>query len=451
MTSYITAFLSKTVSLLWGPATVLVFLALGLYFTAGIGGIQLLRPDLWLLRPLKILFSKGGSPAKAGICTVLAATVGTGNVVGVAAALASGGAGAVLWMWVSAFAGMALGYAENVLGALYRPFQKGNSAGGAYLYIKHGLCSPALAGVFCTCCALAAFGIGNLTQCNAMAQGIFCAASNMGIPFGKTGFFILGILTLGAAAPAVLRGKKTVAKITSRLVPVMVVAYTVGAGIIIAANYQKIIPAFSLIFRSAFNIKSGIAGITGFCISSAVKTGLARGLFSHEAGMGSSVAAHAAVKDNTPCQVGLMSMFEVFCDTVFICTLTALALITSGAYGKGDSNSVFMVCRAFSSVMGDFGNFFVAASLAVFAFSTLLGWEYIGEDAFSALTGGKTFAYRVFYTLVIPLGFITQVNLCWLLSDLLNWFMAIPNLLAITLLSGRVFNERKNEKWDKKG
>ena len=446
--NHLIVLLESIVSAVWGPATVFVFLAVGLYFTAGTGFLQLRRPGLWLFLPLKTFFGRDGKANKGTLCTVLAATAGTGNIAGVATALAAGGPGAVFWMWVSAFLGMALGYAENILGTRYR--YRSNSCswtGGAPVYMERGLKSKPLAVLFSVCCALAAFGIGNLVQGNSMVSGIESVLHSVGMPTGKLPALVIGAVTALAAAPAILGGAGKIAGVTAKTVPMMVISYLAGSAVIIAVNYKEIVPSLTEILGEAFNFKAGASGIAGYGIAVAMRTGLSRGLLSHEAGMGSSVAVHATAEGNNPIAQGLWSMFEVFIDTIVVCTVTALVIMTSGVYDKaayaagaaGLPDGAALTSAAFATVLGTTGKMFVAASLAVFAFSTILGWGCFGERAACRVTGGRTMIYKIIYVAVIPLGCVMEMRACWLASDILNWLMAVPNLLAITFLSGTVF------------
>lgn len=437
--------LESITSVLWGPATVILFLTVGAYFSIRLGMPQLFYARLWFISPLKTLFGRSKSN-KGLLCTVLAATAGTGNIVGVAAALMAGGAGAVFWMWVSAFFGMALGYAENVLGIYYRKRQKdGSFFGSAAFYIEKGLKSKPLAIFFNIACALAAFGIGNLTQGNSLIGGISAAADAAGISFGNKSALWIGVAVAALAAPVILGGKDRIAKAAERIVPAAVVAFLAVSAIIVLLNYDRIIPAITAILKGAFNFKSAMGGAAGFCLSKALRVGLSRGLFSHEAGMGTSVAVHASAKGDNPIETGLFSMFEVFIDTVVVCTLTALVILTSGVYEDMTlfTDAAQLVSAAFSSVLGNIGSFFVAVLLFVFAFATILGWGCFGQTALGYVTK-RVLPYKIVYIAAIPLGCILEMQFCWYLSDILNWVMAILNIFAITVLSKKVFEISKN-------
>lgn len=441
----VTECLERIISVLWGPATVILFLAVGAYFSIRLGVPQLLRIKLWLISPLKTLFGKRKSN-KGVLCTVLAATAGTGNIVGVAAALMAGGAGSVFWMWVSAFFGMALGFSENVLGFYYRKHQKGGGfSGSAAFYIEKGLKSKPLAILFNIACALAAFGIGNLTQGNSLVGGISAVANDIGVPFGSKNALLAGIAVAALAAPVILGGKDRIAKTAERIVPAAVVAFLAVSVIIVGLNYKRIIPSITAILYDAFDFKSAMGGAVGFCISKAMRVGLSRGLFSHEAGMGTSVFIHASAKSDSPTETGFFSMFEVFVDTVVVCTLTALVILTSGVYDNKTpiTNAAQLVSAAFSSVLGDAGSIFVAILLFVFAFATILGWGCFGQTALSCVTK-RVLPYKIVYIAAIPLGCVLQMQFCWYLSDILNWVMAILNVFAITVLSKKVFEISKD-------
>lgn len=428
--------LEKIVAALWGPATIILFLAVGVYFTLLLGIPQLFGVKQWLLAPLKTLFSRDRN--KGLLCTVLAATVGTGNIVGVAAALMAGGAGAVFWMWVSAFFGMALGYAENLLGMHYRKQQKGKYYGSAAFYIEKGLKSKPLAVIFSIACALAAFGIGNLTQGNSMAGGIMAAAEGLGVSINP---LFIGIAVAAISAPAILGGKDGIEKAAVRIVPAAVTVFLALSIIIICKNYKNVFSAIALIFGQAFNNKSVLGGVAGYGISTVIRTGLSRGLFSHEAGMGSSVGVHAAYEGDNPVQTGFFSMFEVFVDTIVVCTLTALVIISSGAYENiGQiTDAAQLVSLAFWSVFGSAGSFLVAVLLSLFGISTILGWCCFGQTALSYVTEKDALFYKITYTAAIPLGCVLNMSICWYLSDIFNWLMAIINIFAMVMLSHEVF------------
>lgn len=452
MLDKITLFLEKTVSVLWGPATVVLFLSVGIYFFVGTRLAQLFCIKQWLLEPLKILFGKSRKN-KGALCTVLGATAGTGNIVGVAAALSVGGAGAVFWMWVSAFFGMSLGYAENLLGVMYRKQNKyGKLVGGAALYIQKGLKSKRLATVYNLSCAFAAFGVGNLTQGNSLAGGIAAAAQDMNINFNSKTAVVIGVLVAILACPVIIGGKDQISKIAERIVPFAVLSFLVFSIILVGINARNIMPSIKLIFKEAFSFSSAAGGVAGAFVSNAVRTGLSRGLFSHEAGMGTSVTVHSSECD-TPLQAGFLSMFEVFADTIVICTLTALVILTSGVFAKmPKADAAGLVSAAFSKNLGYLGGAFVAFLLFVFAFSTILGWGCFGQEALKAVSKKAVLPYKLLYIAAIPMGCVMQMKFCWYLSDILNWIMAILNIFAITVLSKQVFKERKIKRlWDKKG
>ncbi len=443
MFSNATLFLEKTVSILWGPATVILFLAVGFYFFVGTNFVQLFCVRQWLFRPLKTLLGKH-TKNKGALCTVLGATAGTGNIVGVAAALGVGGAGAVFWMWVSAFFGMSLGFAENLLGVLYRKQNKnGKYIGGASLYIQKGLKSKKLATLYNISCALAAFGVGNLTQGNSLAGGIAAVAQDMNVGFSNKTALLVGVIVAALACPVIIGGKDSISKIAERIVPFAVVLFLVFSIILIGINAKNIIPSIKLIFKDAFCFSSAAGGVAGVLVSSAIRTGLSRGLFSHEAGMGTSVGVHSAQCD-TPLQAGFLSMFEVFADTIVICTLTALVILTSGVFTKTQNmDAPLLVSAAFSQMLGKMGGAFVAVMLFVFAFSTILGWGCFGQEALKSVSKKAVLPYKLVYIAAIPFGCVVQMKFCWYLSDVLNWVMAILNVFAITLLSKEVFKERK--------
>ena len=387
------------------------------------------------------------------LCTALAATVGTGNIVGVAGAIATGGPGAVFWMWLIAFFGMMTNFSENVLGILYRKKDsKGEWHGGAMYYLRHGLGAKkhckyigiVLAWLFSLFCLLASFGIGNMSQVNSMVSNVNNA---FGIPKIAVGIFLVfavGIVIIG--------GLKRVAAITEKIVPFMVILYFVGAIIIICLHISSIPAIFAAIFKGAFSIKAVAGGGFGAGIALAMKMGFKRGVFSNEAGLGSSVIVHSNSNVKEPVHQGMWGIFEVFMDTIVVCSLTAFSVLSSGLInletGKvvdGIENTGGLVALAFENTFGSFGSKFVAVALLLFAFSTSLGWSHYGSKAMEYLCGEKSvIIYKIAFVAAIFGGAVMGENLAWDLSDTFNGLMMLPNLIGVLVLSPVVYRCTKN-------
>lgn len=389
------------------------------------------------------------------LCTALAATVGTGNIVGVAGAIAVGGPGAVFWMWLIAFFGMMTNYSENVLGILFRRKDaEGEWHGGAMYYLRDGLgakkgcktIGAVLAALFSFFCLLASFGIGNMSQVNSIVSNVHTA---FGIPTIATGIFLL--VAVGAV---ILGGLKRVASITEKLVPFMVILYLLGTLVIIFMHITTIPAIFVSIFKGAFSLKSATGGVVGAGIATAMKMGFKRGVFSNEAGLGSSVMVHSSSNVKEPVRQGMWGIFEVFADTIVVCTLTALTILSSGlvdldtgmltAAGEAvGSNS--LMSESFRMVFGPVGAAFVATAILLFAYSTVLGWSHYGATACRFLLGDKAVTpYRVLFCVIVLAGSVMKAQLAWDISDTFNGLMMLPNLVGVLVLSPTVAKCTKN-------
>ncbi len=389
------------------------------------------------------------------LCTALAATVGTGNIVGVAGAIAVGGPGAVFWMWLIAFFGMMTNYSENVLGILFRRKDaQGEWHGGAMYYLRDGLGSKkgcktlgaVLAALFSFFCLLASFGIGNMSQVNSIVSNVHTA---FGIPTIATGIFLL--VAVGAV---ILGGLKRVANITEKLVPFMVILYLLGTLLIICIHITTIPAIFVSIFKGAFSLKSATGGVVGAGIATAMKMGFKRGVFSNEAGLGSSVMVHSSSNVKEPVRQGMWGIFEVFADTIVVCTLTALSILSSGlvdldtgmltAAGEAvGSNS--LMSESFRMVFGPAGAAFVAIAILLFAYSTVLGWSHYGATACRFLLGDKAvIPYRILFCIIVLAGSVMKAQLAWDISDTFNGLMMLPNLVGVLTLSPMVARCTKN-------
>ena len=448
---------------IWGPYMLVFFLLVGLMFTIRTGFFQVTHIKYWLDVTFLSIFRKGNNVLRTddkhsisqfqSLCTALAATIGVGNISGVAVALALGGPGAIFWMWLSAFLGMMTNYAENTLGIKYRYKNEENQwVGGAMIYIEKGLGQKWLAVIFSVFCMFASFGIGNMSQGNEIANGL---RNSFGIPSWITALVIMVLVAL-----VIMGGIKRIASVTEKIVPFMAITYIIGALVVIFSNITAIPGAFASIFGNAFNLPSMGGGVVGFTIMVAMKRGISRGVFSNEAGLGSSVMVHSASDVKEPVVQGMWGIFEVFADTIIVCTMTALTILCSGVYDftlyesaavegvsladAGLLSGVALTSAAFESVFGALGNKFISIAVMLFAFSTILGWSYYGERAVEYLFGLKAVpVYKVIFILIIFIGCNASLQLVVDISDTFNGFMALPNLIAITLLSKQVVEMTK--------
>ena len=428
----------------WGPPMLTLLLGTGLYLTILLKGMQFRALPL----ALKLIFHKdhhheGDISHFAALMTALAATVGIGNIVGVATAITLGGPGAVFWMWVTGMLGMATKYAEAVLAIKYREKGPHGMRGGPMYYLAKGAGLPWLGTMFAIFTAFAAFGIGNMTQANATAK-IF--ESTFNIAPHITGW-VLMILT----GLVILGGIRAIGRFTSFLVPFMIIAYVGTSLFVLFMNIEKIPHAFSLIFYHAFNPISASGGFVGATIAAAMRYGIARGVFSNESGLGSAPIAAAAARTNDPVKQALVSMTQTFIDTLVVCTMTALVILTATSWTQGVS-AAELTSASMAETLGDTGKMIVAITTALFAYSTLIGWNYYGEKAIEYLFGPRAIAtYRVLFTATVIIGATTSLEFVWNFSDLMNGMMAIPNLIGLLLLAkivksetNRYFSELKN-------
>jgi AGCS family alanine or glycine:cation symporter len=366
----------------------------------------------------------------AALMTALAATVGTGNIAGVATAIALGGPGALFWMWCTALVGMATKYAEVVVAVHYRQKdENGDHVGGPMYAIKNGLPKKWawLGGAFAIFGAVAGFGIGNTVQANAVADVL---DTSFGIPELVSGLILMVLVGL-----VVLGGIRRIGQVAEMLVPAMCISYVSFATVVLVINAAEIPAAFALVFTHAFTPTAATGGFAGAAVWAALRFGVARGIFSNEAGLGTAGIAQAAGTTKSAVRSGLIGMLGTFIDTLIVCTFTGLAIITSGAWTTGESGAA-LTSAAFEITLPGAGGYLVAASLAVFAFTTILGWAYYGEKCCEYLVGAKSeMPFRILWTLAVPLGAVAHLDFIWLLADTLNAFMAIPNLVALLLLS----------------
>ena len=392
---------------------------------------------------LRSLFKKedkesGDISSFESLMTALSATVGTGNIAGVATAIFLGGPGAIFWMWITAIFGMATKYAEAFLAIKYREKNlNGEYVGGPMYYIKNGLSQKFsyLAYFFALFGMIAAFGIGNGVQSNSVAQVV---TNEFEIDKLTVGIVIAFLVTL-----VILGGIKSIGKTASKLVPIMSLIYIIGGLYIIVINYNQIPTIFFMIIESAFTGTAASGGFAGATIWMAIRFGVSRGVFSNEAGLGSSPIAHAAARTNSPIKQGSVSMLEPLIDTIIVCTITAFVILLSQSWLSG-VNGAALTSDAYEQGLPLFGKYIVIFGLVLFAFSTIIGWSYYGEKCAEFIFGNRIIIpYRIFWIIIIPVGAVTELNLVWLIADIMNALMALPNLIALVLLSPIVFKETR--------
>jgi AGCS family alanine or glycine:cation symporter len=430
------ALLNLVSGFIWGPVTLTLLLGVGIYLTIGLRAM----PWRHTLEAFKLLWrgrhsnEKGDITPFQALMTALSATIGTGNIAGVATAITLGGPGAIFWMWITALFGMATKYCEAVLAVHYRETdERGRYVGGPMYYIKNGLARKWhwLAIAFAFFGMVAGFGIGNMVQANSVASAL---EETFNVPT-----WLCGIVLCLLAGAVILGGIQRIALVAAKLVPFMAGAYILGSLVVIVMLIDQVPAAIALIFDSAFNGAAAVGGFTGAAVSAAIRFGVARGVFSNEAGLGSAPIAHAAAKTNNPVQQGMIGMLGTFIDTIVICTMTALVIILSGAWTEGKTGAA-LSASAYGGILPGIGEYIVTLGLIVFAFTTILGWSYYGERCAEFLFGVKVILpYRILWLVAIPLGATGQLTIIWLLADVLNGLMAVPNLIALILLGPIVF------------
>ncbi|WP_309044034.1 alanine/glycine:cation symporter family protein [Marinobacter sediminicola] len=429
--------------LVWGPPMLILILGVGLFLSLGLKLMPVLKIGtglrlMWTGRSSKDAESDGEIPPFQALMTALAATVGTGNIAGVATAIVLGGPGALFWMWLTALVGMATKYSEAVLAVRFREVdERGVHVGGPMYYIRNGLGKKwAWLGVlFAIFAAIAGFGIGNTVQANSVADVM---EATFGLPH-----WISGVILMVLVGLVLIGGIRRIGRVASALVPLMALSYLVAGLIVLGINFSEIPAAFALIFEHAFSPIAAEGGFAGAAVWAAIRFGVARGVFSNEAGLGSAPIAHAAAQTKNPINQGMVAMLGTFIDTIIICTITGLVIITSGTWTSGESGAE-LTSMAFAQALPGVGDYVVALALAIFAFTTLLGWSFYGERSVEFLFGVKAIVpYRVAWVLAIPLGATVNLGLVWLVADTLNAMMALPNLIALLLLSPVVFKLTK--------
>ena len=434
-----TAAIERASDILWNSLLLFLLVGTGVFFTIRLRGVQLRRFGEGFHRVFGGFTLRGkkaddqGMSSFQALATAIAAQVGTGNITGCATALVSGGPGALFWVWVSAFFGMATIYAEAVLAQRYRTTVNGKVTGGPAYYIRaafKGTFGKVLAGVFSVLIILALGFMGNMVQSNSIGDAFHNA-------FGIS-HLAVGIVVAVIAAFIFLGGVQRIAAVTEKIVPIMAAFYIVGCIVILVMNHKALPGAFAQIFVLAFNPQAMAGGVAGVTVQQAMRFGVARGLFSNEAGMGSTPHAHALAKVNHPREQGAVAILGVFIDTFVVLTLTGLVLITSGLIPEGLTGTA-LTQAAFSQAFGGFGPVFIAICMFFFAFSTIIGWYFFGQSNFKAMFGEKALpVYSAIVVVFILVGSTLKVDLVWAMADFFNGLMAVPNLLALLALSGVV-------------
>lgn len=420
--------ISSLSSLVWGPPMLILLVGTGLFLTIRLRGIQVRA----LSHAFEILFlkdkdAKGDISHFSALMLALGATVGIGNIVGVATAITLGGPGAIFWMWVTGLVGMATKFSEAILAVKYREKGANGYKGGAMYYITKGLGMPKLGMLFAVLAIFASFGIGNMTQANAV--------SNVLVEQLHIAPWITGSVLVALTAAVLLGGIKSIGKFTSYFTPFMILLYIFTALFIIFTNLEKVPDVFALIFEHAFSPMAATGGFAGAALAAAIRFGVSRGLFSNEAGLGSSAIAAAAAATSHPVKQALISMLQTLIDTLIVCIMTATIILMTPLWLGGESAGL-LTLKSFEFFLGDFGLFVVFASTVFFAYSTLVGWSYFGERAFEFVFGEHSVkVYKILFLVFIMVGATTELKFVWNFSDLANGLMAIPNLIALLLLS----------------
>ncbi|WAC44175.1 sodium:alanine symporter family protein [Pseudomonas sp. SL4(2022)] len=431
---FINTLVNQLNGVVWGPPMLVMILGTGLFLMLRLKFMPLSKIGagfklMWQGRQKGDAESGEISPFQA-LMTCLAATVGTGNIAGVATAIFLGGPGALFWMWCTALVGMATKYSEVVLAVHYREKdERGEHVGGPMYAIKNGLGKKWLwlGTAFAIFGGFAGFGIGNMVQVNSMAAALH---TTFNIPL-----WVTGVVTMVITGLVILGGIKRIGKVAASLVPFMCVTYIMASIVVLVVHADAIPGAFELIFTHAFSPVAATGGFAGAAVMAAIRFGVARGIFSNEAGLGTAGIAQAAGTTNSPVRSGMIGMIGTFIDTIIICSMTGLAIICSGVWTSGASGAA-LSAAAFESAMPGVGGYILTIALVIFAYTTILGWSYYGERCWEYLVGTKAILpFRILWVLAVPFGAIAQLDFAWLVADTLNGLMAIPNLLSLLLLS----------------
>ncbi|MFH6645076.1 alanine/glycine:cation symporter family protein [Streptococcus suis] len=428
-------------NLVWGPPLLLLLVGTGVYFTLRLGVFQIGK----LPTAFRLIFSsdqsgQGDVSSFAALCTALAATVGTGNIVGVATAITTGGPGALFWMWVAAFFGMATKYAEGFLAIKYRTKDaNGQAAGGPMHYITLGMGQKwkplaiffAISGVL-----VALLGMGTFSQVNSIA-------SSMSASFGLAPQLV-SIVTAISIAFFIFGGIEKISDVSTKIVPFMAILYILASLIVLVVHWNELLPTLGLVLKSAFSPAAAVGGFVGATVKEAIQRGIARGVFSNESGLGSAPIAAAAAKSDNPVEQGLISMTGTFIDTLIICSLTGLSILVTGQWTTEGLAGAPLTQAAFATVFGNTGSIALTISLVLFAFTTILGWSYYGERCIEFLFGTKSILpYRLLFVAMVALGGFLKLDLIWTIADIVNGLMALPNLIALLALSPVIIKETR--------
>lgn len=432
-------FFSTLSGYVWGPPMLILLVGTGIYLTFLLKGLQFrgLAHSLYLalIKRKEKESSEGDITHFQALMTALAATVGTGNIAGVATAITLGGPGALFWMWVTGLFGMATKYSEAVLAVKYREVDRfGTMSGGPMYYISKGLGWKWLGALFAIFAAVSAFGIGNMVQSNSVADVVH---SSFGVPA-----WITGLVLAGATAMVILGGIKSIARVTEVLVPFMIVFYVLGALYVVIVKFAAIPETFALVFERAFTPTAASGGFAGAMVAQTIRWGVARGVFSNESGLGSSPIAAAAAQTKNPVTQALVSMTQTFIDTIVVCSFTGFVIISTGVWNSGETGAPLTSMGFSQGLPGQWGGIIVALGLVFFAYSTILGWSYYGEKSLEYLLSEKSVKpYRVIFCIFVGLGAIAKLELVWSIADVFNGLMALPNLIGLLLLSKVIASE----------
>ncbi|HEM3590499.1 TPA: sodium:alanine symporter family protein [Streptococcus suis] len=428
-------------NLVWGPPLLILLVGTGVYFTLRLGMFQVSK----LPTAFRLIFSsdqsgQGDVSSFAALCTALAATVGTGNIVGVATAITTGGPGALFWMWVAAFFGMATKYAEGFLAIKYRTKDaNGQAAGGPMHYITLGMGQKwkPLAVFFAVSGVLVALlGMGTFSQVNSIA-------SSMSSSFGLAPQLV-SIVTAVSIAFFIFGGIEKISDVSTKIVPFMAILYILASLIVLLVHWNELLPTLGLVLKSAFSPAAAVGGFVGATVKEAIQRGIARGVFSNESGLGSAPIAAAAAKSDNPVEQGLISMTGTFIDTIIICTLTGLTILVTGQWSVEGLEGAPLTQAAFATVFGNAGSIALTISLVLFAFTTILGWSYYGERCIEFLFGTKSILpYRLLFVAMVALGGFLKLDLIWTIADIVNGLMTLPNLIALLALSPVIIKETR--------
>ncbi|MCK1162860.1 alanine/glycine:cation symporter family protein [Streptococcus suis] len=428
-------------NLVWGPPLLILLVGTGVYFTLRLGMFQVSK----LPTAFRLIFSsdqsgQGDVSSFAALCTALAATVGTGNIVGVATAITTGGPGALFWMWVAAFFGMATKYAEGFLAIKYRTKDaNGQAAGGPMHYITLGMGQKwkPLAVFFAVSGVLVALlGMGTFSQVNSIA-------SSMSSSFGLAPQLV-SIVTAISIAFFIFGGIEKISDVSTKIVPFMAILYILASLIVLLVHWNELLPTLGLVLKSAFSPAAAVGGFVGATVKEAIQRGIARGVFSNESGLGSAPIAAAAAKSDNAVEQGLISMTGTFIDTIIICTLTGLTILVTGQWSVEGLEGAPLTQAAFATVFGNAGSIALTISLVLFAFTTILGWSYYGERCIEFLFGTKSILpYRLLFVAMVALGGFLKLDLIWTIADIVNGLMALPNLIALLAISPVIIKETR--------